>query len=257
MEGRTHQVDDAFYREIQGVLREMSYRKCAYCECPLPGRFDVEHYRPKGAVAENDQHPGYYWLAYTWENLLAACTDCNATTRERRSWPDAGDPTGIGGKSTQFPLRDESARVFGPTGDLFEEDPLLIDPAGEADPETLLGFGVDGRPVAREAPERAIATIRACFLDRRRLNQDRLTEIRNVVFILNELAGTPPEGRRGWLSALSSALGPAAPYASAARSVVHNPADFPVDAASVVEVIAALGEARRPSPSVVPASHAV
>ena len=66
--------------------------KCAYCECEVTTKTgDIEHYRPKkGVTDENDNpilitnengetvfHPGYYWLAYDWMNLLPACKDCN------------------------------------------------------------------------------------------------------------------------------------------------------------------------------------
>ena len=44
--------------------------KCAYCEAPVsPVAFgDVEHYRPKSS---------YWWLAYCYDNYLAACQLCN------------------------------------------------------------------------------------------------------------------------------------------------------------------------------------
>jgi 5-methylcytosine-specific restriction endonuclease McrA len=79
------------------------YGKCAYCEAPIrdyqPG--DVEHFRPKAGVSDENgqavflfdeegqvqvgadgkpvEHPGYYWLAYEWTNLLPACAKCNQT----------------------------------------------------------------------------------------------------------------------------------------------------------------------------------
>src|SRR5574341_1145443 len=75
------------YRDYRGVF----FGKCAYCETLIaenhPG--DIEHFRPKGRVTdsmgrqlmvqdENGEeypHPGYYWLAYDWKNLLLACED--------------------------------------------------------------------------------------------------------------------------------------------------------------------------------------
>ena len=39
---------------------------------------DVEHFRPKAEVKEaGENHQGYWWLAYSWENLLIACKTCN------------------------------------------------------------------------------------------------------------------------------------------------------------------------------------
>jgi hypothetical protein len=67
--------------------------KCSYCDRKVDAKFetDCEHYRPKGAVtriaangepeAVLDQngvpHPGYYWLAVNWRNLLPSCKRCN------------------------------------------------------------------------------------------------------------------------------------------------------------------------------------
>jgi len=43
-------------------------------------------YRPKGAVqqapGQKKEYPGYYWLAYDWNNLLFICTACNTKKRE-------------------------------------------------------------------------------------------------------------------------------------------------------------------------------
>ncbi|MEF9674035.1 hypothetical protein QNM99_25505 [Pseudomonas sp. PCH446] len=43
---------------------------------------DVEHYRPKGAVSEDASHPGYWWVAMDWDNLLPSCIDCNRKRKQ-------------------------------------------------------------------------------------------------------------------------------------------------------------------------------
>jgi hypothetical protein len=83
------------------LLKNVFHNKCAYCESTQirdPGAAD--HFRPKGSVTifvtlgkkrrkkkikvkgptdvEVD-HPGYFWLAYHWKNLLPACFVCNST----------------------------------------------------------------------------------------------------------------------------------------------------------------------------------
>ncbi|WCL81425.1 hypothetical protein PPO43_15725 [Saprospira sp. CCB-QB6] len=67
---------------VKEKLNELYHNKCAYCESLLDG-FDIEHYRPKKEVTENTAHPGYYWLAYEWTNLLPACISCNQ--RQKRN----------------------------------------------------------------------------------------------------------------------------------------------------------------------------
>ena len=111
-------------REVKEFLYESQHGKCCYCERKPPKReTDVEHFRPKGKVegAKRD-HSGYWWLAYNWENLLIACQLCNRTY-----------------KRAQFPLKDESKRVYEENCDLSEEKPFLIDPL-EEDPEQCIYY---------------------------------------------------------------------------------------------------------------------
>jgi hypothetical protein len=84
------------------LLENTFHQKCAYCERAISGYYgDAEHYRPKGAVKYRTgagtletptckildptqgrmvdrPHPGYFWLAYDWHNLLPSCVYCNS-----------------------------------------------------------------------------------------------------------------------------------------------------------------------------------
>ena len=80
---------------------------------------DVEHYRPKGKVEEDDTHAGYWWTAYEWTNLLYACKYCNQEH-----------------KKNYFPLLEGGQRARGPKDDLGQELPALLNPY-EDDPECL------------------------------------------------------------------------------------------------------------------------
>jgi hypothetical protein len=96
------------------LLKNVFHFKCAYCETPIVQFYgDAEHYRPKGRVSyrkpdgtpeypvcpdetsgassKTFQHPGYFWLAYYWRNLVPSCESCN---------------TGAG-KGDQFPVQDQ------------------------------------------------------------------------------------------------------------------------------------------------------
>lgn len=55
------------YKDIKNRLLKAHNEKCAYCET-RNRRLQVEHYRPKSK---------YYWLAYSWDNLLLSCQACN------------------------------------------------------------------------------------------------------------------------------------------------------------------------------------
>lgn len=129
------------------------YGKCAYCESDIlvnhPG--DIEHWRPKNRVTDENgdsitipagdgtstPHPGYYWLAYEWRNLLFACEDCN-----RPSTAKTGRRIG---KWDQFPVRGFRASR---EGDEDREEPLLINPV-EEDPSDHLEIDETGVFVAK------------------------------------------------------------------------------------------------------------
>ncbi|MBX7080304.1 MAG: hypothetical protein K1X88_14000 [Nannocystaceae bacterium] len=105
------------YDVAKPALAAMQHNKCCYCEKleEQPIYRDVEHFRPKSR---------YWWLAWTWENLLFACPDCN-----RQHKRDA------------FPLAEESERLVAETMPPGGERPLLLDPASSAcDPWTEIVF---------------------------------------------------------------------------------------------------------------------
>lgn len=106
--------------DVKDALNVLFYGKCAWCESRLgsttPG--DICQYRPKRSIAESPTHPGYWWLANRWENLLLSCPDCNRTRRHE----------GVAsGKANRFPLDDETKRAFD-IGEEIQEKPLLLDP---------------------------------------------------------------------------------------------------------------------------------
>jgi hypothetical protein len=83
------------------LLVNVFNNKCAYCETPV-GRsiFHAEHFRPKGRVtAEKGKvkivdtngneidHPGYFWLAFHWKNLLPSCALCNTVNGKKNQFP--------------------------------------------------------------------------------------------------------------------------------------------------------------------------
>jgi hypothetical protein len=92
------------------LLENVFNGKCAYCETIMDRAvYQAEHYRPKGKVTvldpvtqkeikvkvqingKEEDHPGYFWLALNWRNLLPSCEKCNT----------------YGGKGTKFPTTRE------------------------------------------------------------------------------------------------------------------------------------------------------
>ena len=115
-----HWLDDA----LRDALWIQQHKKCCYCEVVRGKRreIDVEHFRPKARVEEDETHLGYWWIAYEWENLLYACKCCNQEYKKNR-----------------FPLLPEGQRAKGPEDDLRQELPALLNPY-EDKPETCFGY---------------------------------------------------------------------------------------------------------------------
>ncbi len=108
------------YRSFAGILRKAQHCKCCYCEIFIQERYnDVEHYRPKTTAKRKPGSAktyGYWWLAWTWQNLLFACPGCNRSE-----------------KNDQFPLAAGSVPLVPEEGPPGREQPLLIDPADSAE----------------------------------------------------------------------------------------------------------------------------
>jgi uncharacterized protein (TIGR02646 family) len=86
----TFDVKESLYKRMKDELFHLYHGKCAYCESPLRlSSWDqLDHFRPKNKVLDEHnraiciapagkRHPGYYWLAYEWTNLLPSCAVCN------------------------------------------------------------------------------------------------------------------------------------------------------------------------------------
>ncbi len=175
-EGGSHRVRKLYSsKKVRRALAKLFYNKCAYCETELglAGYWDVEHYRPKAEVAERPDHPGYYWLAYTWANLYTACKLCNQKHYDPATWDDPRVFPSAG-KGTQFPLEDEEDRAMSPKDDLDRERPLLLDPCdSNEDPEARLMYNSLGEIKPKAADRRAQVTIDILGLNRRQLKQER------------------------------------------------------------------------------------
>lgn len=101
----------SIWSDIKPALTDFQKNKCGYCERKLEApeygaiEWDIEHFRPKSAVAplpDPLKYPhialngpgggggrGYYWLAYDVENYLGACKICN-TIMKGTLFPVAG-----------------------------------------------------------------------------------------------------------------------------------------------------------------------
>jgi hypothetical protein len=126
-------LEDDIWKGFRDWLKvHVFHGKCAYCETRITGfPGDTEHFRPKGRVRDlnrqmNDdsleivkivdddgdamEHPGYFWLAYHWQNLLPSCEFCNTAGGKGDIFPI--DKSHIGVKRlTEDEIRDLAEKI--------------------------------------------------------------------------------------------------------------------------------------------------
>ena len=181
-EGKAPNIKRPLYKASQRWILPAFHGKCAYCEVKMTAdqnRGEVEHYRPKAAVSDAEgnlvfvcepgteqkrPHPGYYWLAYQWQNLLPSCISCNRLSKVEGK---------VYGKFTRFPVMDNDYR-WHPDRE-GEERPVLLNPWFD-DPNEHLGFSLASGVIAWKTP-RGKANI-----DILGLNRDKLVELRKGAF---------------------------------------------------------------------------
>jgi uncharacterized protein (TIGR02646 family) len=148
---------DTIGKEYSVVKRELwiqQLMRCCYCEAPIQCDYsDVEHFRPKARADRRNGalDPGYWWLAWTWENLLFSCPNCNRSA-----------------KKDFFPLEAGSVPLLPEEPPPGRELPTLIDPFSE-DPVESIQFVFDGRhwrPTGRNGSKRGQQTVELLKLDR-------------------------------------------------------------------------------------------
>jgi hypothetical protein len=182
-----------------GMKKNLFHNRCAYCEAPLTGFFgDAEHHRPKGRVSETNEegmsiakrailqvgdeqieveHPGYFWLAYNWQNLIPSCQWCNQGGGKVDQYPidkmhvvmrliEAADAAALQHsiRSTKWP----SSYYLGPSDLDLHESPLLLNPLNPEsarEPLKHLRFGVHGEIVAAADSQIGARTIKILRLD--------------------------------------------------------------------------------------------
>jgi uncharacterized protein (TIGR02646 family) len=162
---------------IKNALKVAQHRKCCYCEAVFEANYagDVDHYRPKGRIGSGDKaiKPGYYWLAYSWQNLYYACADCNQYR-----------------KRAAFPLADESKRAVDHHNNLDDEDPLILDPGGVRDPREHIQFNQDV-PIGSTAAGQI--TVNQLKLDREALCTSRRKHFRLLKALLDIVRFVEPD----------------------------------------------------------------
>lgn len=141
--------------DVRSALIRIYNHKCAFCEQKME-RYNVEHYRPKST---------YYWLAFSWDNLILACPDCNGF---KSTHFDLGE----GGTQAVFDNTEGSLRLINQSSSSYDtvEKPKMVNPE-VTDPIGKIKFQKNGLIESDDA--RFAYTIEKCQIDRKYLNDDR------------------------------------------------------------------------------------
>lgn len=204
-------IKDTVYIAINGPFSG----KCAYCETRIASDQygDMEHYRPVRAVEDENgeivPHPGYYWLAYDWKNLLPSCIKCNR--------PNPGDKKI--GKHNRFPVKDNFYSTA--PGQECYEKPLLINPLFE-DPEEHLEVNLQTGVMGGD--ERGKCCIDIFGLNvRPGLLEDRKTAYMAVLALLNKYISSNDESEeRECIKELSEIIAGRQPYSLVGRTLIKK-----------------------------------
>lgn len=117
---------------VKAELEACHHGKCCYCETDFrkPHAYsEVEHWLPKSSSRQSPDgeriRPGYYWLAYSWDNLLLSCSFCNKI------------------KNDLFPLDEPVARARNHGMRIEDEKPSILKPDGDNDPRDHISFHME------------------------------------------------------------------------------------------------------------------
>ena len=154
---RRLQFDERMWGAAKGYLKQVFQGKCVYCETRISAVSEahVDHFRPKSGVDEDSSHPGYYWLAYDWNNMLLACPTCDFNKRNR------------------FPVSGRRAMLLNDS--LGDEKPLLLNPCEDYPDEHLIFDLQTG--CLQNKTDRGVVTIEILGLNREGLVRERKEQI--------------------------------------------------------------------------------
>ncbi len=155
-------IDQAIYsarfkqNDTQTALKDIYKNKCAFCEQKIE-QSHVEHYRPKHI---------YYWLTYSWDNLLLSCSTCNINKGIHFELISSDKLT------ITFEDTAENRKKINSISSEYDklEKPKMVNPE-VTDPYGKIKFERNG--IIESDDVRFKYTIEKCKIDRKTLNDDR------------------------------------------------------------------------------------
>jgi len=161
-DGKTDNIDS-----LKWTLKQIYHNKCAFCESDITNDFgDIEHFRPKNGnedkIKKCDNTYSYYWLAFSWDNLLPSCNRCNG---KKTNCFD------IEGERVSYIEETELKDLHYTTKEYNDlEKPKLIHPEYDTF-EDKINFDDKGEICSTN--ERVLYTVKICDLNRPNLAKER------------------------------------------------------------------------------------
>ncbi len=150
-------------QKVKLALDKIYHRKCAYCEKTLKDvDRHVEHYRPKVP---------YFWLAFSWDNLLIACKKCNEIKSNQFI-------AYLEGKQLHY--NNETLKTAQSQIEAYNavELPLILNPEQETTESLKAHFTFNLQTAEIIAKTKQMkATIKVCQLNRQELVELRIDEL--------------------------------------------------------------------------------
>ncbi|MEM6965386.1 MAG: hypothetical protein AAF573_11515 [Bacteroidota bacterium] len=196
------------HKTVKSTLVKAQHDKCCFCEKVIE-RGDVEHFRGKGGYQQNEGEPtgkpGYYWLAYEWDNLLFSCSTCNSSY-----------------KRNFFPLFDTKKRAISHRDNLQLENPIFVHPAKE-NPEDYIEI-IGSSPRAINGNARGQITIDRIGLRRPWINKERAAhyKIYKRIFVQSQDKKLPESIREELFDIVKEAAQNDAPYSLMIRYAIQQ-----------------------------------
>jgi len=172
-------------KTVKDSLKKIYHNKCVYCESSLHNAHaHIEHYRPKKSsnLSKCDSKKAYYWLAFSWDNLLPCCEICNGF--KSNCFDTFNDKVDYDADETFDSLHNSLKRYN------KEENPKLLHPEID-DFEQDINFYKKGQIVSKN--EKVRYTLKVCKLNRKKLKEERekiLTKCQNNIkkqYVLSKL----------------------------------------------------------------------
>ncbi len=247
------------YRAAAWTLYRRQHQKCAYCE-RLPGweNQPVEHFRPKNGAtrgeAVRDAHH-YWWLAWTWDNLLFACGRCNGAKTKGNHFPLES-----GTAALALPPRTAAVALAEACLDLTSERPLLLDPSRD-DPMESIAWAPSNEGAAwgslvwrpYDVDPRGRTTIRVLELDGMHAGDVSMEIQRTLTPRMEDIVRLRGQGNAAEVAATWTAvlmlLAPEAPYLAAMYDACCWFLDQPAMAAVAPTLRAQLPYPSAPTPA--------